>query len=155
MKNWILFSFLIVSMGTFAQLTNKMEKLAGKWKYKEGSGFEIWSVNGNELLGKAYRVNVKALDSVKVEDIRIARVNKNMVYTMQTYKYAKDTVLTQSFQFVANKRSFKFYNVNEGAPYRIEYRFGFLNRNKLKIKIQYISTDKKPLKLVLFKMKTT
>lgn len=151
MKSFFTVIFLLVSLGLSAQLTNKMEKLAGKWKYKEGSGFEVWTINGNELSGQAYRINVKALDSVKVEDIRMARINKNMVYTMETYKYEKDTVLTQKFQFVGNRRSFKFYNVNQGAPYRIEYKFGFFNRNKLIIKIQYVATDKKPLKLVLLR----
>lgn len=151
MKSFLVVTFLLLSVGLSAQMTNRMEKLVGKWVYKEGSGFEVWRKNGQELSGEAYRINVKAKDSVKAEDIRIARINKNVVYTMETYNYQNDTVTKQPFQFVGNKRSFKFYNVNQGAPYRIEYKFGFLNRNKLTIKIQYVSTDKKPLKLILYR----
>lgn len=151
MKNSVAIVFLILSFGLSAQMTNKMEKLIGKWNYKEGSGFETWTKSGDELIGQAYRINVKALDSTKVEDIRISRINKNMVYTMETHKHENDTVTKQRFQFVANKKSFKFYNVNQGAPYRIEYKFGFFNRNKLIIKIQYVAKDKKSLKLVLLR----
>lgn len=151
MKNVIVIVFVFFSAGLFAQMTRKMEKLVGKWSYKEGSGYEMWSKNGDALSGQAYRINVKASDSIRAEDLRIARVNKNMVYVMETYNYENDTITKRPFQFIGNNKSFKFYNVNEGSPYRIEYKFGFFNRNKLIIKIQYVSTDKKPLKLVLFR----
>ena len=55
-----------------AQITGKALNLPGIWKYDGGSGFEIWEMVGEELVGSGYRTS-KLNDTVKVEDLRISK----------------------------------------------------------------------------------
>ncbi len=132
----------------FSQFTGKIDRLQGKWRYKEGSGFEVWEKKGSDLVGYAYRVNPKTGDSSKVEDIRLRLVNKRLIYTMTTYNYADDSLYRTDHDFVGGKRQMKFYNIDSSSPYMVKYSYGFLNRNKLIIRI-YNGMHEKPLKLIL------
>lgn len=140
--------FFALSFGAFAQLPNKVEKMAGTWEYKFRSGFEILEVKGDELVGAGYRVNQKSRDTSRVENVRIRMANKNLVYSMTTYNVVNDSVVSNTQEFVASGKRLKFQNISAPTPYMIKYSFGFLNRNKMFIRI-YHGPEAKPIKLIL------
>jgi hypothetical protein len=142
--------FFALSFGAFAQLPNKVKKMAGTWEYKFQSGFEILEVRGEELVGVGYRVNQKSSDTNRVENVRIRMANKNLVYSMTTYNVVQDSVVANTQEFVSSGRSLKFQNISAPTPYMIKYSFGFFNRNKLFVRI-YHGPDTKPVKLILAK----
>ena len=143
--------FLLLSSSLFAQLPSKANKLIGVWKYKEGSGYEIWKSQGDVLIGEAYRVSTKTGDSSKVEDMVLSRVNSNLIYKMKTFNHLNDSVVTTTHNFVGSKRKMTFVNIDAITPYSIRYRIGFFNKKKMKIHIHYSRNDK-GLKLNLFKV---
>jgi len=49
-------AFLFNSGLSFGQLPSKVQKLEGKWRFKEGSGFEVWERKDEKLIGHAFRV---------------------------------------------------------------------------------------------------
>ena len=137
----ILFVTVFLALPSFAQIGGRAEKLIGKWEFKEGSGFETWRAEGDELVGKAYRKG-KVGDTTKVEEVNLKRVNKNLIYTLNTYNIVQDSVIVNTYRFVGGKRKLSFVNIDSNTPYSIDYKFGFLNRNKLFIKIKYGINDK-------------
>lgn len=148
----VIFLFsLTLAVNVVAQLPNKVQKLEGVWKYNQGSGYEVWEANGNdEMIGTAYRVNPKTGDSSKVESLWIRKTNRNLVYSMETFKMRADTVITETHDFVGGKRKMKFYNIDSRKPYMVGYSFGFLGLSKKKLTIKvYYEEGEKPLKLRL------
>jgi len=145
--------FFLVSMTTQAQIPAKISKMEGVWKYKEGSGYEVWEKKGDQLAGYTFRLN-KVGDTSKVDDIVLKMVNKRLMYSLKTYTYVHDSLKIATHNFLGGKRKMKFVNIDIGTPYSIHYSFGFLNRNKLKLSIQYGANDT-PIKLVLFRVKAT
>lgn len=147
-----LFVAVFLTVLAFGQLPSKVEQLEGVWKYKEGSGYEIWRKSGDQLIGNAFRLNQKTGDSSKIEDVFIRRVNKNLIYTMKTYNYVNDSIKENVHNFVGGKRKMKWHNIDSNTPYMIKYSYGFFNRNKLIMRIYYGPHDK-PTKLILFRQK--
>lgn len=156
MKQILLFLFLTltVPMVAKAQLPSSAKKLVGVWKFRQGSGYETWELVNGTLIGRAYRVNPKVGDTTRVETIRMSRSNRLMSYVMETYNYAGDSVIVTPHNFVSRNRKMRFYNIGLDTPYSIRYKFGFLNRNKLIIKIKPGPSDK-PVRLVLTRSKET
>ncbi len=140
-----------LSLVVSAQLPKKVEKLEGEWKYKEGSGFEVWTLKGGMLNGYAYRMN-KLGDTIMVEDIRLKMVNKTLVYSLETYNHVGDSITSLKNDFVGSKRRMTFINIDSNTPYSISYSYGFLSRKKLKIKIKY-GIKEGPVVLKLLKVK--
>ena len=140
--------FFLLSVGAFAQLPNKVKKMAGTWEYKFQSGFEILEIKGDELVGVGYRVNQKSSDTSKVENVRIRMANKNLVYSMTTYNVVQDSVVANTQEFVSSGKRLKFQNISAPTPYMIRYSFGFFNKNKLFVRV-YHGPDAKPVKLIL------
>lgn len=143
----IAFSCVFMAFSSFGQLKGKPLSLVGTWKYNEGSGYEIWIMKGEELIGSGYR-STKIGDSVKVEDLTISIVNNNHIYTLRT---KQQTVLGDSVvvhKFIGNKRKLYFENMDKEMPTSIQYKFGFFNKNKLQIIIRFGEKDK-PKKLKL------
>ncbi|MDG1332132.1 MAG: hypothetical protein P8P74_07370 [Crocinitomicaceae bacterium] len=144
--------FFAFSFGAFAQLPNKVKKMEGTWEYRFGSGLEILEVKGDELLGVGYRINQKLNDTTRVENVRMRMANKNLVYSMTTYNVIGDSVVPNIQEFVSSGRSLKFVNISAPTPHMIKYSFGFLNRNKLFIRV-YHGPETKPVKLILTRKK--
>lgn len=144
--------FVVLSFGTFAQLPNRVKKMAGTWEYKFRSGFEILEVKGDELVGVGYRVNQKSSDTSRVENVRIRMANKNLVYSMTTYNVISDSIVSNTQEFVSSGKRLKFQNISAPTPYMIRYSFGFLNKNKLFIRV-YHGPEAKPIKLILTRKK--
>lgn len=146
-KILILCFVMFSALPSIAQIGGRAEKLIGKWEFKEGSGFETWKADGDELVGQAFRKN-KVGDTSKVEEVNLTRVNKNMILTMNTYNIVEDSAIVTTYRFVGGKRKLSFVNIDANTPYSIDYKFGFLNRNKLFIKIKY-GINEKGTKLTL------
>ncbi len=146
----IILLVLFASKNSYAQLPSKSKKLVGTWAYKEGSGFETWELNNEELVGSAYRINNKTKDTSKVEEMHVRRPNKKLLYITETYNIMSDSLITRKQNFVADGRKMKFFNLENQTPHSIEYKFGFFSKNKLKVKIHYGPYDK-PITLILFR----
>lgn len=144
--------FFALSMGAFAQLPNKAKRMAGTWEYKLRSGFEIIEIKGDELQGVGYRINQKTNDTSRVENVRIKKVNGNLVCSMTTYNIVKDSIVPTVQNFVSSGRKLKFQNISAPTPYAIKYSFGFLNRNKMFIRV-YHGPETKAIKLILTRKK--
>ena len=125
-----------IAISASAQLSSKTKKLVGTWEYKSGDGFEVWSLENDFLSGAAFRVN-KVGDTSKVEDLQIRKVNKTLVYTINSKSFIEDSLVIDSRNFVGTKNKTEFFNIESNLPVMIKYKFGFLNRNKIKISIQY------------------
>jgi len=154
MKIYIFIAFIGVSFFSLSQLDSKMKKMIGEWEFRNGSGLEIWKQENDQLHGYEYRMS-KFGDTVRVEEMTIHFVNKNLVYTIDDHRHSTTMEAIQcheKMRFVGDRRDMKFYNIDEHTPYSIQYSFGFFNRDKMKIKIQSGQKDK-PVKLILLRVK--
>jgi hypothetical protein len=136
-------SFLNLS----AQITGKAMNLPGIWKYDGGSGFEIWEMVGEDLVGSGYRTS-KLNDTVKVEDLRISKTKNHLFYTLITHQQTQQGVKVIEHKFIGGKRKMVFENLDVDGPNAMKYTFGFFNKDKLSITIEY-EGKKKPVKLKL------
>lgn len=137
--------------GVFGQLPSKVERLVGTWRYKGGNGYEMWYVQDDQLIGRAYRINPKTKDSSHVEDSWIRRVNKHLVYTIQSYTYKNDSLVHTTIDFIGGKRQLDFENLHGRVPQRIRFSFGLFSRKRLTMKIWYEEKGE-PVKLQLTKV---
>lgn len=126
---------------SFGQIKGKALHLVGTWEYSEGSGFETWVLKGDQLIGSGYR-STKIGDSIKVEDLTISQVNKNLIYTLKTNQPTSHGDSSVIRQFVGNKRSLYFENIANEMPEFIHYSFGIFSKNKLRITIQFKSNQR-------------
>jgi hypothetical protein len=136
-------SFLNLS----AQINGKATNLPGIWKYDGGSGFEIWEMVGDDLVGSGYRTS-KLNDTVKVEDLRISKTKNNLFYTLITHQQTQQGVKVVEHKFIGGKRKMYFENLDFDGPNALKYTFGIFNKDKLTITIEY-EGKKKPIKLKL------
>lgn len=151
----LVYFFISFTMISYGQMTHKMNKMVGEWEYKNGSGIELWKAEQGNLHGYEYRVS-KIGDTVKVEEMIIHTVNNNMIYIIEAHfrnTHSDSIKHHDNMKFIADKRTMKFYNIDESAPYSIHYSFGFLNRKKIKVKIQSGYNDK-PVKLILTRIRS-
>jgi hypothetical protein len=135
----------------FAQLPNRAKKLEGRWIFDNSTSYEEWMLNGEVLEGSSYRVT-KLSDTTLTETLMIKRAAGRMVHSIISHKVSNDTVVNNEHTFIGRKRRLIFENITDIAPYSIAYHFGFLNRNKLKIKIKY-GMNEKPVKFILHRLK--
>lgn len=136
-----IFLILFSIFNSFGQIKGKALHLVGTWKYSGGSGYETWVLKGDQLIGSGYR-STKTGDSVKVEDLTISQVNKNLIYTLKTNQPTSQGDSSVVRQFVGNKRSLHFENIANEMPEFIQYKFGIFSKNKLRITIQFKSNQK-------------
>jgi hypothetical protein len=140
----------IIPFFSSAQLKGPLLKLEGTWTFKESPGFESWERNGDEMIGRAYRVG-KMGDTSLVEEMHITSVNKRLVYQSITYNRTSDTVVRVIHNFVGKRRKMMFTNIALDLPHAIKYSFGFFNRRKLNIQIHFHEGEKAK-RLVLRKL---
>lgn len=135
----------------YSQLPKRAQKLEGRWVFDNSSSYEEWRLKGDVLEGESYRVT-KLKDTTLTESLMIKRAAGRMVHTIVSHKLSSDTVVENEHTFVGRKRRLIFENISDISPYSIAYHFGFLNRNKLKIKIKY-GMNEKPVKFILHRLK--
>lgn len=138
-----IFTLLLLSINAFSQI-KKADKFVGSWRYKYDIGVEHWRISSNELIGEAFR-KTKFGDSTKVEEVHMRASGKLLIHDWTTYNMIGDSLAVNSNTFVSPSKKLKFLNVDDVTPYMISYSFGFLNRNKLKIKIQYGINEKETI----------
>ncbi len=148
----VIFLILFSPLYGFTQLPSKVMRLEGIWEFKQGSGYESWELQGEDMVGHAFQVNSKTGDTSKMEDIRIRLINGRLVYMMNTYSVLEDSLVKTVHHFIGERRKMNFVNMNTHIPVKIRYRFGFFNRKKLNIMIYY-GTNDKPVILILNKMR--
>lgn len=144
--------FLFTSGITLAKLPSNVKKLVGTWEYKEGSGFESWRLEGDVLVGEAFRIN-KLNDTIVAEQFKINKVDKNLVLHLDAYQIVNDSLEIRERKFLGGKRKLKFTNIESESPISLHYKFGIFSKNKLKIFITILEGSK-PQKLTLFRQKS-
>jgi hypothetical protein len=132
--------FILIPILCRSQLPAKVERMEGKWEYRHGSGIEIWTMKGDEMHAVGYRTN-KLGDTLKVESSVIKKVNKQLVYFLNTFKLMDDSVVVSTSRFIGGKKKMEFFNLDAITPYSITYKFGFLRRKLLKVYIQLGPND--------------
>lgn len=137
----ILFLLFFLPIVANAQLKGAVLKLEGTWTFKESPGFEKWVKEGEEMVGRAYRVN-KMGDTSLVEEMHISSVNNRLVYQSITFNRTADTVMRVTHNFVGKRRKMMFSNIARDLPYAIKYSFGFFNKRKLNIQIHFHEAEK-------------
>lgn len=148
MRAFTLITFLFPLLAV-AQLKGPAKKMAGTWTYKESPGFEIWEQQGDEMVGRAYRVS-KMGDTSLVEEMSIRSVNHRLTYNSTTFNHTGDTLIRVQNTFIGGRRKMKFTNIAREIPFAINYSFGFLNKKRVKIQI-YFNEGEKAKKIVLTK----
>lgn len=133
----------LLSVVAFGQIKGKARHLVGVWRYEGGSGYEIWTLNNttDELIGSGYRYS-KLGDTIRVEDLRIALVKGNYVYTLTTTQQVDSAQLVKKHVFVAERRKLDFANTDNGMPNGIRYMFPLFSKRKLKIIIRFDGEEK-------------
>jgi hypothetical protein len=136
---WTNLILIIVSFPQvgFSQLKGQSLNLEGVWKYEGGSGYEVWEKkNEYELVGAGYRLT-KFGDTLKVEELRLAVVNGNLIYSLTTHQQTSGGVEVFKYSFISNKRKLQFLNIENTSPSSVTYKFGFFSKRKLKIIIGF------------------
>jgi hypothetical protein len=149
--HFIFIAFILNSGISIAQLPSSVLKLDGMWMYKEGSGYEVWKVEADQMDGHTFRIT-KTGDTVLVEEMVIKSINRRLTFDLKTRTNVNNQVINKTRSFIGGKRKMEFINLDKSAPYSMEYKYGFFNRNKLRIHVRYSSKDD-PMKYTLFKVK--
>lgn len=137
----IMFIFSLCSQFGLAQLKGASLKLEGIWKYEGGSGYEIWEKKSDsELTGSGFRLT-KFGDTLKVEELSLALVNGNLIYTLTTRQQTQSGVDVHKYSFISDKRKLEFLNVENTSPSSVTYKFGFFSKKKMKIIIGFDGKD--------------
>ncbi len=154
MKQFLVIALIFVTSSmAISQMPNRTKKLIGKWQYKSGDGFEVWRMNNDHLTGAAYRIT-KNGDTTQVESLTIKRVNKTLVYILETNSQQGDSIVVQKNRFISSGNKLKFNNIETNIPSMISYSFCFFTRNRLKIKIQF-GVEEEPIVLELKRYKAS
>lgn len=137
---------LFLANNVDAQINKRMKRFIGTWEYREIRGFEVWSANGNELTGKAYRIKNEK-DTVLIENMRITLENKKLVLYAQVIGQNEGKEIR--FQ-ESDKTKYLFVNNTHDFPKSIYYQFKFLRRKKVDVRLNHPHKDThtKPLTLV-------
>jgi len=138
---------LFLSFVCNAQIKGKARHLVGRWNYKEGSGFEDWNRNGDQLNGSGYRI-LKFGDSVKVETLTLKFINGYYIYT---YHNTDDDVPAKDITFISKGRKMIFVSTNTETPIHLRYQLN-LKKDKLKIYVTVGAMNNRGA-LTLFKEK--
>ena len=141
----LIFSFTTV----FSQLKGKAKHLPGTWVYAQGSGYEVWTIENDQLVGAGYRTN-KIGDTVKVEQLGIKLANNSLFYTLETGIQNFNNSAYVKHQFISKARKLDFTNIENVLPNHLKYTFGFFNKNKLTITV-WMEESLKKTKLKLRK----
>lgn len=136
----------IFAFASQAQMKGKLNRLEGSWRYEGRSGYEVWKWNGDELIGSGYR-STKFQDTLLVEELKIALVNKRLMYSSKTRQQTPAGTVVNEHRFMSSdSKKLRFDNIDNDNPRSVQYKFGVFNKNKLQI---LISFDGKPKPVVL------
>ena len=147
MVKLIILCIIALPFFSISQIRGKARHLVGKWNYKEGSGFEVWSRNGDKLDGSGFRI-LKFGDSDRVESLNISFINGRYIYT---YFPLDEKKQSKEINFISKGRKLQFLSTNLETPIKMHYRFN-LRKNKLKLYVTIGEVNNRGV-LTLFKEK--
>lgn len=143
----ILLFFILIGFSLNAQLPKKASKLIGEWEYSKGSGHDHWHESDGVLYGNSHSLN--SGDTINVEEMTIL-IKDNVLFHEIV---VRNENITEILHYEApNAKKLYFINSKSDISNSISYSFGFLNRNKLIIKMKFGSNRDKT-KLILYKIK--
>ena len=127
-------------------------KLQGEWDFRSGNGFDVWKYDDGKIVGLSYRIS-KLGDTLLTDQTTIAKTETGvLVHTVESNRIIGDSVHYSKLHFVSHKRKLEFVNIEGNTPYSIEYKLGFLNRRKLKIRIKF-GVNSEVTELIMIKVK--
>ncbi|XOV67158.1 MAG: hypothetical protein ACFHU9_16175 [Fluviicola sp.] len=152
MKRLLIFLFVLSAIPlTYAQLPNRVKKLEGLWEYRQGSGFERWERRGDIMYGESFRIN-KLGDTLVAEQFEISYVNKRLILNLKAFHMINDSIRVKEKILVGKRRRMKFSGLRDNRLEELEFKFGFLSRNRLKLFIRHKGVLK-PQKLRMVRRK--
>lgn len=150
MKRLLFFLFVVATVPMVsAQLPNRVKKLDGLWEYREGSGFESWTLNGDVLFGESFRIN-KLGDTTIAERFEIYYVNKRLMLNLTAYHKVGDSLRLNEKTLIGKRRRMKFSSISGVQLETLHFKFGFLSRKRLKLFV-YLEGIDDPQKLRLIR----
>jgi len=149
MRKILPFVFVFIGFSLSAQLPKKALKLIGKWEFSNGSGFESWYKEEDFLIGETYKI-ING-DTVKVDDLIIEYEEEILIHEIKV-RYENENNLQKLHYQAPNPKKLYFINTRSDISNSISYSFGFLNRNKLIIKMKFGPNGDKT-KLILHRIK--
>lgn len=149
MNRFLPFLFVFICLNALAQLPGKVEKMEGLWRYRQGSGFERWSLNGDVMVGESFRIN-KLGDTLITERFEIRSVNNRLVLNLKAYHMVGDSIAEKSRSLIGKKRKMDFAAIDGVTLESLFYKPAFLSRKKMYLYIGHFG-DEKPRKLVLIR----
>ena len=141
---------LITHFYVYAQLPNRVKKLEGLWEYKEGSGYERWTLNGDVMQGESFRVN-KLGDTTVAERFEIKSINNRLVLNLKAYHMVGDSTVVKEKTLIGKKRKMAFTSTSRGGLRSLQIKLGFFFKNRLKLQI-YNRGLEEPQKLRLVRV---
>ncbi|MEN9302074.1 MAG: hypothetical protein RL264_503 [Bacteroidota bacterium] len=138
--------FALFPFTLMGQIKGKALHLEGEWRYKEGSGKEVWYKQGDYLKGEGFRIT-KFGDTVKVEDLALTRVNGVMLYTYNRIEHGKKI---ETMTLVSKNRKLEFVSADPENPIKLTYKLS-ASKNKLRIYVQF-NEGVKPNRLTLIRI---
>ena len=141
--------FIIIGFSLNAQLPKKAFKLEGKWEFSSGNGYEVWYNQEGFLIGESYKIINN--DTVKVEDLVILEGEGILIHEIKVLHQNVNHFELLQYKSPNSKKLY-FINSQSDISNSISYSFGFLNRNKLIIKMKFGPNGDKT-KLILRKIK--
>lgn len=137
MKRLLIFLFIVfVAQVAQAQLPNRVKKLEGLWEYNEGSGFERWEMRGDVMYGESFRIN-KLGDTLVAEKFEISSVNKRLILNLTAYHMVGDSIQIKERVLIGKRKKMEFSGLSGNRLTDLEFKFGFLSRNRLKLFIHH------------------
>lgn len=137
MKRLIFFLFVFTVVATTqAQLPNRVKKLEGLWEYRHGSGYERWEQRGEVMYGESFRIN-KLGDTLVAESFEISLVNKRLIMNLKAYHMVNDSIRIKEKVLVGKRRKMQFSGLNGNRLEQLEFKLGFLFRNRLKLIVSH------------------
>lgn len=143
-----MFLFASISL-SHAQVNKRMKAFLGTWQYENIKGFEVWNVNGNELLGHGYRIRNEK-DTVLIETMRVTSEGKKLILHVRVVNQNDG----KEIRFVeSDKVKYKFVNEAHDFPKSIYYKFKRCKRKKVKVLFNHPHKDTytKPVMMVRVK----
>lgn len=123
----------------YGQLPKKAKKFVGIWQHTEDSGFEVWRMDGDKLVGEAFRVNQKG-DTIKIEEMRLEYTNNTYTFYARIFNQNEG----REIAFKSKNKKFYFENAHHDFPKAIQYKFGLFSKKKMTACLYHPHKEKLP-----------
>ncbi len=140
---------LIICNVYHAQVHKRMKFFIGTWQYENLPGFEVWTINGNEIAGQGYRIK-NGKDTVLIETMRVVMESNKLVL----YARVGSENDGKEIRFEESKsRKYKFVNESHDFPKSIYYHFRKFRRKRVQVLLNHPHKDTHTKPIVMRKMR--